>query len=420
MGFRARSLAGFAAAIFVIWFSGLLTGCGGSSASTASTTPGGSSSGSGSGGTGSSNSGSGGSNSGGSSSAVAYAYTSNVTSIFGYAVNADGSLTTVPGSPNAVSTQVGESGQGALVTNGANLYAIASGGTNLLIMPIDKSNGALSQPSSSSAITGDPSTSDMAQSLSLDATGGSLYVQAGLSDLDSGINVFAVGSIASVRQVQFVTTGAITQSALVFTADNQFAYTDACAARESGVFGFRRAADGTLTEFQVPQVTPPASSPGTVFCPIAIAASATGHLAIAWTPFQFPSSVTVGNQTFVGIYNVGSDGTLSLIPNSGVTTASTSKDTVAINFDPTGNFLAVAGNGGVQTYALTSGGILTPVTAPQDAGVRFAYVAWDKSNHAFATSSNQLYIFNSNQGTLTLAPGSPHSGGPGLAVLPLK
>lgn len=422
MGLRTRTLAGFSAGIFAIWFLTLLSGCGGSSKSASSTTPGGTStSSSGSGSTGSSNpgsTGSGGSGSSTSSSAVAYAYTANGNSILGYAVNADGSLTAVSGSPFAVSTQANQAAQGALVTNGANLYAIAPGGTNLEIMPINKANGALSQPSSSSAIAGDPSSSDVAQSLSMDATGGSLYVEAGLSDLDSGINVFAAESNASVKQVQFLGTGAITQSALVFTADNKFAYTDDCAARSSGIAGYERASDGTLTRFSVPEATPPANSPGIGYCPIAIAASATGHLAIAWIPFQYLSSGTAGNQTYIGIYNVNVDGTLYLIPNSGVTTAST--NSVAINFDPTGNLLAVAGNGGVQTYALTSAGMLTPVATPQDAGVSFAYVAWDKSNHVFATSSSQLYVFNSNNGALTPANGSPYGGGSGLAVLPLQ
>ena len=93
---------------------------------------------------------------------------------------------------------------------------------------------------------------------------------------------------------------------------------------------------------------------------------------------------------------------------------------MALSFDPTGNYLAVAGNGGLQIYSMSSGGALTAVGGAQDASVDFADVAWDKSNHLFATSSSQLYVFSSSNGTLTPASGSPYGGGAGLAVLPLQ
>ncbi len=359
------------------------------------------------------------SGSGPGTGAVAYAYTSNGSSIFGYAVNSDGTLTAVPGSPFAVSTQITAT-PGSLVTNGANVFAIAAGGTNLSIMPLNKSNGSLSQTNLVSALTGDPNSGDTVSTLSLDATGQSLYVELGLSDLDSGLNVFSVGSSNTAQQIQFLPSSAIAQSALVFTANNETAYAFACSARVNGVFAYHRNSDGTLTplSISIPQPNPPVSIAGTGFCPIGMAASATGRVAIAWVPFQFNSSVTVGNQTYVGIYNVNSDSSLTLVPNSGVTPASTS--TLSLNFDPTGSNLAVAGNGGVQTYMLNSGGTLTPVASPQDAGVSFIAVAWDKSNHVFATTSTQLYVWNANNGMLSGASGSPYPGGTALAVLPLQ
>ncbi len=125
----------------------------------------------------------------------------------------------------------------------------------------------------------------------------------------------------------------------------------------------------------------------------------------------------VGNQISVGTYKVNGDGTLSLVSNSEVTTGINSS--AALAFDPTGTYLAVAGTGGLQLYSLGSDGTLTQSAAPQDIGVNFVDVAWDDSNHVFATASSQLYVFTSASGALTAAPGSPHSGGSALAVLPL-
>ena len=82
--------------------------------------------------------------------------------------------------------------------------------------------------------------------------------------------------------------------------------------------------------------------------------------------------------------------------------------------------LAMAGNGGLQTYSLNGNGILTPGGSPQDARVKFHNIAWDSSNHVFVTNDTQLYVFNSGNGLLAPASGSPYAGGPGLAVLPLQ
>jgi WD40 repeat protein len=295
-----------------------------------------------------------------------------------------------------------------------------AGAANIRVDATATLDFAHSQPVTASALTGDPNSGDTAGSLSLDHTGQSLYVEVGLSDLDSGINVFSAGSSNTVKQTQFVPAVAVAESALAFTENNQVAYTYVCTARVDGVFGYTRSSTGNLTQMSISmqQPAPPITSPGTGYCVIGIAASAKGRVAIAWVPFQYASSVTVGNQTYVGIYNVNSDNSLTLVPNSGVTTASTS--TLALNFDPTGTYLAVAGNGGVQTYTLTSTGTLTAVASPQDAGVSFTSVAWDKSNHVFATSSSGLYVWNAKNGMLSGAAGSPYPGGAGLTVLPLQ
>jgi len=162
----------------------------------------------------------------------------------------------------------------------------------------------------------------------------------------------------------------------------------------------------------------PTGNPGEAFCPQRLAVSAKGYLAVVWFPFAYASSGQVGNETYVMTYSINADGTLTTVGTSQVKTASSTANTVAVNFDSTGSFLAVAGDGGVQTFSLNGNGAPVPVGSAQNAGANFQKVAWDNSNHVFATNSNQLYVFNSNTGVLVPASGSPYGGGPELAVLP--
>src|SRR3954469_7229695 len=414
-----RSRFVFFAYLCLVSFLGLLVACGGASSNnnlssnnnpspgtTGPSSPGSSSPGSGGGS---------GSGTGSSSSFVSYAYTAGTSAIKGYGVKADGSLTPLSGSPYAASAGLNASN---IVTNGANLYAIAADFRNLDVFSIDKASGALTFANTMSPLTGDPHQGDIALSPALDHTRTSLYVTLGLSDFDSGINVFTVGSSPNAQQIQFLPGPAIALPAPVFSPNNQFAYTSFCEVRINGVFGYARASDGTLKGMN-PGLPQPPTIPGEGFCPQSVAASAKGYLAIAWPHFDFASS-NPGNETFVKTYTINADGTLTAVSNSQVLTASSKANKTVLNFDPTGSFLAAAGDGGVQTFALNSNGTLAPIGSSQAAGVKFQSVAWDNANNVFATSSDQLYVFNSSTGALAPVPGSPYPGDPALTVLPLQ
>jgi hypothetical protein len=402
----------------------LLVACGGTSSNSGNNagnspaSPPNAGAGSGSAGSGS---GSGGSDSSGSGSAsgssfVSYAYTAGTNEIRGYAVNSNGSLTAVSGSPYAVSNPKFASTK--IVTNGANLYATADAGTNLDILSINKSSGSLAVANTTSVLTGDPNHLDSASALALDHTGASLYAIVGVSDFDSGVNVFTVGSSPSAQQIQYLPGTAIAPSSLVFSPNNQFAYSNNCSIRVSGLFEYERASDGTVKTNNLGPVPGPIVT-GVGFCPEGLAASAKGYLAVVWIPVAFGSSIP-SNQPYVMTYTINSDGTLAAVSNSQIQTASTSASKVAMDFDPTGSFLVVAGDAGVQTYALNSDGTLAPVASPQAGDVKFQNVAWDKSSHVFATSDNQLYVFNASSGALAPVSGSPYAGDSELAVLPLQ
>ena len=396
----------------------LFAACGGgnsSNSATNSASPGASGSGSSGSGSSSGSASPGTGSSGGSSSFVAYAYTASASEIRAYGVSSNGSLTSVSGSPYAFSTVQ----NGNIVTNGSNLYAIAEGYTNLNIFSVNKSSGALALAATTGAIAGDPNPMDLAAGLALDHTGSFLYVDVGLSDQDSGINVFTAGGGPSAQQIKYLSTGAYTEPPLVFSPNNQFAYSDLCTARVDGVFGYVRASDGTLTSMNPGNLQGPTGSPGVGFCLGPLAASVKGYMAIVWIPTALGSSVP-SNQPYVVTYTINSDGRLTAVSNSQVAPASTSGNKIVVNFDPTGSVLALAGDAGVQTYSLNGNGALTPIGAPQNAGSSFQNVAWDTANHLLATTSNQLYVFNSSSGVLTPASGSPYAGDQQLAVLPLQ
>jgi hypothetical protein len=351
---------------------------------------------------------------------VSFAYAANTSAIVGYGVNADGSLTPLAGSPYAASLVQNTSNTNNIVTNGANLYAIAAGDTNLDVFSIAKSSGALTLANTTSAIAGDPNTADIAYSpLALDHTGASLYVGVG-TNINGGANVFAVGSSPNAQQVQYLAGPSLALSPQVFSPNNQFGYASACSARVEGFFGFTRASDGTLKAMNLANPQGPTGNPGEAFCPQRLATSAKGYLAAVWFPFGYASSGPIGTESYVTTYTIDGDGTLTAVANSQVKTASSSTNKVVANFDPTGSFLVVAGDGGVQTFAMNANGTLSAVGSPQSAGANFQDVAWDNSNHVFAANSSQLYVFNSSTGVLTPASGSPSAGGPELAVLLLK
>src|SRR5205823_1355214 len=175
--------------------------------------PGSSGSGGGGGSTGSGSGGGSGSGSGASSGFVSYAYTAGTSAITGYGVKADGSLTPLSGSPYAVSTGLNTN----IVTNGANVYATAADFKNLDVFSIDKASGALRLANTINPLTGDPVQGDLALGLALDHTGASLYVTLGLSDFDSGINVFTVGSAPNAQQIGFLPGPAIALPPPVFS-----------------------------------------------------------------------------------------------------------------------------------------------------------------------------------------------------------
>lgn len=375
--------------------------------------PAGSSSGTSGSGSASAGSGSGGSTSGGSSggssqAAVAYTYvgTANQSTagIYGFSIAPDGTATAVPGSPaTGPSSYVLTNSAFVFASDSANIASYARG-----------SDGSLKQSSTTYAVLSNGSEPWAIQAMSLDHTGQTLYAMENAGSDDTYYFFFSIGPDGKITNTGKIGPNVNYVSPLVFSPDNNYAYGSGCFHIGWDITGFHRNSDGTLTRLDDRATNPavPAyAGTGQMYCPIREAISQTGYLAVA--------DAELGtNTTGLGAYKINADGSLTLVPNSTLATQLSSIH--GMNFDPSGQYLALAGSGGIQMYQLTPQGTFTPVGGVQQPGTNYLGVQWDADNHLYAISNAGLHVFMNSNGVLTPASGSPHAAGAAatLAVLP--
>ena len=317
----------------------------------------------------------------------------------------DGTATSVPGSPaSGPASYVVTNSAFVFATDASNLASYARG-----------SDGSLTASSSVVAVPNAGTTATyLIQAMSLDHTGQTLYAMenAGADDLFYFFFNVANGTATKIGQigpnVEYV-------SPLVFSPDNVYAYGFGCFHLAWTITGFRRNSDGSLTPFNTNGGIAPYAGTSQFYCPQAEAVSAMGYLAVADT-VNGASLATSG----LGIYKINSDGTVSLVQSSVQQTALSRIS--SLNFDPTGTFLAAAGNGGIQMFQLMPGGGLSAVGSAQSTASNYLGVEWDTHNHVYAISTAGLTVFSNAGGMLTPASDSPHAAGAAgsLTVLPLQ
>lgn len=324
---------------------------------------------------------------------------------------ADGTVNSLPGSPAAGPSSY-------VVTNSAYVFATDS---NNVASYKRGSDGSLQKTSSSLAVGSNGSELWAIGNLSLDHSGQTLYAGQTAGSDDNYYFFFNVGADGSITKIGQVGPSVDYVSPLVFSPDNQYAYGFGCFHLGWNITSFHRASDGTLTKFDSTansQAPPEYLGTGQMYCPDGEAISQMGYLAV--------TDAAAGTNTLgVGVYKINGDGTLTLVQNSTVQTQLTQGSSgccfpVAMNFDRSGKFLAIAASGGIQVFQLIPGGTLAPVGGVQAPGPNYAGVQWDADNHLYAVSSSGLSVFTSSQGVLTPASGSPHAAGAAgsLAVLP--
>ena len=348
------------------------------------------------------------------SGASAYAYVGSSPNsgsgyISGFAIAPDGSAQPVSGSPFAgASLSVVASPNYVFATDLSNIvtYAIGSGGT---LQQTSSVNGkAYDLDRGSSGVGG----------LSLSPDGRSLYTDEWY--WDGANNVYLTWKANSNGQLSYQpapglppysTAGAFP---FAYSPTGSYAYTWSFCSKDGSVWGFTRRQDGSLNRMKNvnAEPPPPQQGQGGSDCSQAVAASATGFVAVAWN-----GDFCCGGPPVIATYAIQSNGALALVAGS---EQLISCDSSPMAFDPTGRYLAVGCNG-IQVYALGAQGQLSPVGNAQEATVPFGNIAWDGANHLYGIPQNGwqecqnggsacgLYVFNSNGGLLSLASGSPHT-----------
>lgn len=325
---------------------------------------------------------------------VSYAYVgtdfkTNPGRISEFSTRKDGSLNVVSGSP------VTGPAQQLVVSSG---FVRGSDLTNIASYTRD-SNGALHATANINGLAGgDPSNSGVG-AITLDRTASTLYVgEINFGGPDNAAYAeFATSHSETLRLITTTPVHVDFDGPLFFSPDNQFAYGRGCFFIDWDIFAFHRLADGTLKAFDPGNTFPPNPS-NDILCPSNLASSAKGFLAVAY------GVASAGAKQKIVVDKITSTGGLEVLTNS---VKSTNFTGMAMRFDPTGTFLAVAGNAGIEVFRLNVNGTLTKIGSVVEPGVSFADVHWDDAGHAFAISNSALYVFTLNNNGLTLT-GRPH------------
>ncbi len=327
--------------------------------------------------------------------ASAYVYVGSTNgstdSITGFAVAADGSVQAIPGSPfNLPSFSLIASGNHLFGDDTQNIASYSVG-----------SNGALSETSVVNGLSyiQDPG-GQYVSALNIDRTGRVLNSVDTCNSCNSEVLPWMIGSDGQLSYMSNPTLQdgpAKWQGVMTFSPDNRFAYTPIM----QGFGILRRNANGALVWINPgPVSAPPLPNLQEQVCNITtVAASVQGFVTLGW----YGGGLGCNNNGYVlGNYTVSSTGSLNFVPGSQIAPAVHEN---AMAFDPSGSYLAVAGDG-IQILKLRSNGTMSVLSAPVEVqGLNS--VLWDNANHVYALGDS-LYIFNFNGQTLTQAPGSPY------------
>jgi hypothetical protein len=353
---------------------------------------------------------------------VAYVYVSSSHYIHAYKAWANGTYTSVTGSPFPFA--------GIRKMSVTKNFLFGADGTNLVTYSIH-SNGSISKLSSIR-----PSLYQSAscpQSLGLDTQVD--YSQATVYYLacSDGFNANAYLSfhIQSNGSLQFLggsggSISAATQGTpLVLTkmGGNPFAFDSYCNDEtDQGVIQiFKRQSNGNLI-FYGEDNHMPAAAPGSAFCMGTVAADASNHLAAA--VFRIDSQPHdagfIYGPSFLASYTSDANGnltTISNVDNMPYLPVAGNNGASSISISPDGKYVAVGGSGnGFQVLHFNGGNPPTNFSSALLAGHYIQKFGWDKAHHLYVLSAvyspgtytTYLSVFNVTSSGVQKVSGSPH------------
>jgi hypothetical protein len=346
-------------------------------------------------------------------SPVAFVYVGSG-EIYAFAAAADGSLTTVPGSPfpGKVYPMAVNSGY-LFATDGTYIYSysIASNGAINLVFAIDSTE------------YNDPRGSGYLSSLFLDRTGATLYDQdiycCGDNDAYQFFRVDNSTGRLTYLGVSYQATDF--NVPMTFIGNNVYAYgasSEYPYGYYDSIFGFRRRKGGKLT-FAGGGWELPLPPPGYGYEVSLASTDPTNHIVISvqaiddnQRPYGLPQLAT---------YTAHTDGSLTTTSTFWNMPSTTNQSVSALAISPSGKLLAVGGSNGLQVFHFNGSDPITDYTKLliQD---EIDQVSWDNDNHLYAISkkSSKLFVFTITPTSHHQAPGSPYATtNPwGISVLP--
>jgi hypothetical protein len=346
-------------------------------------------------------------------------YTGHANRILGYSVASNGKLTPTPYSPYSHDVV-------QMAVNGKYLFAAGNNSTSNDIYTFSVGPHGYLTPVATANVSKFPgSTCASVGTLNLDRTGVTLYpfiYNADCSGTDDAYMSLAVanttGKLTYLSETQPYNSNNNPYYGypLTFIANNQLAYNVACDFSLASIMGLRRESNGSLMNISI-DANYPAAPAGEGYCPTAVAADTTNHLAMAMEgPFTAPGGSThyqIASYTVNTTNgNLTTANTYKNMPSTSVAGVNSMKysGVYTLEMSPSGKLLAVGGSTGLQIFHFNGASPVTVGTGRLTTD-EINQVAWDNSNHLYAIApfAGKLFVFTVTSTSVVQAPGSPYN-----------
>jgi hypothetical protein len=343
-----------------------------------------------------------------SDSPVAYVYVAstlkggNVNEIEAFAAASDGKLTAVSGSPFQEDVT-------SMAANGKYLFATNRGGTAIESFSIE-SDGALRYAATTD--TAQPNDCNVLGPLFLDHTGKSLYdMEFDGSGCENNTYVtFSVDeSNGGLKDPGNSSGNAWLYLPATFIGNNVYAYSAGCIEDAYwGIYGFKRIADGLLTEINI-NATPPTPPEGYFYCPSLAAADPTDHVAIFMQPVN-GEDFSPDRPGRLATYTADAEGNLSTTSTRSNMPQTSVVSVADLKMSPSGKLLAVGGTEGLEIFHFNGSKPITSYTGTLKKD-EINQLFWDNRDHLYAISKagDKLYVFTITPVSYSEAPDSPYT-----------